>query len=646
MKAAIFVILSLGVLVLPLIHTSSDGGVARGYVSGPSGSTDFPWTMFRNNAMRTGVTPASGPARGSLMWSFSTTALIYSSAVVADGTIFIPSWDGNVYAIDEYSGLQKWVFSTYQYVPSSPAVSNGLVYITTACPTAGSGPFTCTSGSVYALDEQTGSVVWQKVQGSPITSSPLVADGKVFYGTVTLGNGQVYARYAASGNGNWTVYLSDAVESSPSVDNGRVFVGQVDGAVVALNETSGAQIWRVVPSGATIQTAPAVGYGKVFVGTVSTGLFALNENTGATIWTFPTGGFNSTSVALNGGEVYFGTGRGRVFGLNATTGAQIWSRTVGGGVSSSPSLALGSKTLFVGSNDHNLYALNATTGAVLWTYLTGSAVSSSPAIADGRVFFGSQDHKVYALGAVLPRLQTSIIPSPTILKPDMVSVLTVTVANGTTPVSGANLTFTSSAGGSFTQPLMMSPGTYVSNFTAPSVSSTTNTTLQVVPSKSGYLSGSAQTTVTLNPLRTLTVNVVPRPNTVPPGGNILLAIQVANSTELVSGATIVLSSSSGGSFSPPTDGGNGNYTAFYNAPLQSSSIMITVQASKSGFSSGQGQITVSVNGIPDLNSNIAGIPFYLLLGSLFLIVLLIVVMFLSRRKAPPRLEPNKDSPLY
>ncbi len=632
------VLLSLSLMAFPLVHNQSSASTPQSYGSGPLGSTDYPWTMFRNNALRTGVTAASGPMTGSLMWSLPTTTLTSSSPAIVDGTVFIASYDGNVYAIDEYAGVQKWLFSTGQFILASPAVSNGLVYITTACPTSGGQPFSCTGGSVYALDEATGSVVWQKLEPVPISSSPLVADGRVFYGIIALGNGRVLARFAMSGNLNWTAYLSDAVEVPPSVDNGRVFVGQIDGAIVALNETNGAQLWRVVPSGAvTFQTAPAVGYGMVFTGSISRGLVALNENTGATVWTFATGGSNTTSVALSGGRVYFGTGRGIVYSLNATTGVLMWSRTTGGAVASSPALALGSKTLFVGSNDHYLYALNVTTGAVLWRYLTGSSVASSPAVADGRVFFGSRDNTVYALGAIAPKLRASIASNSTSLRPGMLSVLTVTVTNGTVLESGANLAFASSvAGGGFTQPVMISQGVYTSNFTAPLVSSTVGTTIQVTASLPGYVSGSAQTTITLNPFPALTVAVSPRPPTVSPGGDILLEIKVSNGSQLIPGATILLSSSAGGSFSALTDGGNGNYTAVFGSPLQSSNPTITVQALKPGFSSGQGQTTVTINGVPDFTTlKLSGIPFWLLLAGGFLIFLLIVIG-LARRREPPR----------
>ncbi len=585
------------------------------------------------------------------MWTLTATAPVYSSPSVADATVFVASYDGNVYAIDEYSGLTKWSFATGQFITSSPAVSGGIVYVTTACPTSGSAPFSCKSGSVYALDEQTGSVVWQKVEGSPINSSPLVDAGRIFYGTITLGNGQVFARDAATGNGAWIAYLSDAVQfSSVAVDNGRLFVGQVDGAVVSLNETSGAQLWRVIPTAGTVSvlTTPAVGNGMVFVGTTTRGVAALNEFTGANIWTFATGGFNTTSVAFSSGRVYFGTGAGNVYALNSTTRAVIWGpRTTGAGVSSSPAIALGSNALFVGSNDHYLYSLNLATGVVLWRYLTGAGVFSSPAVADYRVFFGSEDSKVYGLGVIAAKLTVTMTSNSTSLRPGMVAVLRITVTNGTAP-QPANLTLVSSAGGGFTQPVMISLGAYVSNFTAPLVSSTEVTTILVTATSSSYVSGFAQTGITLVPFPILTVAVSPLPAKISPGGEITLEIQVSNTSQMVPGAAIILSSSAGGSFSGLRDVGNGNYTAVFSSPLQGAGVVITVQASKPGFSSGEGQATITINGIPDLTSlKLAGVPFFILLIGGVLLFFLIVAGLISRRKAEPArhyLPKNRPQP--
>lgn len=630
-KASVIVFVSLSLLVFLPTDGSQSRGDPRSFLNaGPVGTTDYPWTMFHYDAGRNGATPASGPASASLMWSYATGGIVYASPIVADGFVFIPSYDGKLYALDEYTGSLIWSFATGSNIVATPAVGNGMVYLS-------SKDFT-----VYALDENSGSMLWRISNVAPVVSSPVLADGKLFYGTLyspSAGRAEFLAVNPQDGTVFWRTTISDYIEGSAAVSNGRVFfgIGALSNAVVvALNETTGTSTWTygtAVPT--TITMSPATAYGNVYIGLDSTRFLALNQATGTLLWSFNTpSASNATTPAINSGVVYFGTGRGIVYARNATTGVQIWSYTTptGGAVTSSPAIALGSKTLFFGSNDRYLYSLNMLTGAFLWRYLTGGQVSSSPAVANSRVFFGAKDGKVYALGIVIPALSATLTASPVVLRSALVSNLTVTVRNSTGPISGANLTFTSSPGGTFSQPVMTAPGTYVANFTAPTVSSTVTDVVQVVASASGYLSAVASASIIVNPYPQLTVVVAARPGSTTPGAEVLLMIRVTNGTDLIPGASLTLTSSSGGSFSGSTDSGNGNYTVIYTTPLQSSTDVLTVQASKKQFSSAQGQVVVTVNGIPDLTTvKVAGLPLFLFAAVAVLIFFILIALAVTRR---------------
>lgn len=602
----------------------------------PSGSTDYPWAMFHYDPFRGGATPAAGPSSAALMWTFPTGNIVYPSPIVIDGYVFIPSYDGTLYALDQYTGSLLWSFSTSGNIIGTPTVYQGMVFLSSK------------NGYVYALNEQTGAVVWEIVNDNltPVTSSPVVADGLLFYGTFeapSSGFSELLAVHPQDGTILWKYDIpSEYVEGSPSVSDGRVFVGvgvPNPANVLALNDTTGKLLWSYNTANATsITTAPVIAYGKVFVGLDNFRLFALNENTGNLAWSFNTpGGSNATTPAVYNDVLYFGTGARIVYALNATTGAQIWTRTTGGAVSSSPAVAIGSNELFVGSNDRYLYALSLSTGAVLWRYLAGGQISSSPAVANGRVFFGAKDHKVYALGATAPKLHESISSNSTALQSGDVAALTISVSNGTFPIVGASITLTSSQGGTFSSIVDVGSGNYAVNFTAPTVGSKVGTAIQATATYTGYLSATNQTTIILNPLPTLAVTVSPRPYAITPGGDVLLMIRVTNASLLIAGASLSLTSSAGGSFSSISDSGNGNYTAIFNTPLQSSVPVVTVQASKAGFTSGQGQTTVQVNGVPNLTTlKVAGVPFFLVVATSVVLFLLMLAVIVQKKKNNPR----------
>src|SRR3989454_9481521 len=151
-----------------------------------------------------------------------------------------------------------------------------------------------------------------------------------------------------------------------------------------------------------------------------------------------------------------------------------------------------------------------TTGIQIWRYLTGGQVSSSPAVADGRAFIGSLDFKLYAIGTApppQPSLHVGIFPGNATLKPGQVSLLTMTVTNGTDPESSVNLTLTSTAGGGFTLPVERSPGLYVSNYTAPLTFTAVATSIRVVAAKPGFLDGLAPTRIGLQTLPAPTISL-------------------------------------------------------------------------------------------------------------------------------------------
>ena len=283
-----------------------------------------------------------------------------------------------------------WTYTTGDAVSSSPAVADGMVFVGSL------------DGNVYALNETTGAQIWNYPTGDIAYSSPAVADGLVFIGSMAR---KVYALNETTGALIWSYNAPFDVWSSPAVANDMVFIGLMssdsDGKVIALNATTGALIWSYLTR-YEVFSSPAVANGVVFVGgnlLAKLGVLALNQTTGTLIWFYETaGGMVRSSPAVVDGIVFVGSGNGKVYALNATTGTHIWNYTTGSYVYSSPAVVDG--RVYIGSNDGKLYCLNATNGSLIWNYTTGASIKySSPAVADGMVFVGSNDNKVYAINA-------------------------------------------------------------------------------------------------------------------------------------------------------------------------------------------------------------------------------------------------------
>ena len=76
---------------------------------------------------------AFGPAPKRLEWKFATGGGVVSSpALSPDGsTVYVGSWDDNLYAVHAANGTEAWKFATGGWVRSSPALSpdGATVYV-------------------------------------------------------------------------------------------------------------------------------------------------------------------------------------------------------------------------------------------------------------------------------------------------------------------------------------------------------------------------------------------------------------------------------------------------------------------------------------------------------------------------------------
>jgi outer membrane protein assembly factor BamB len=150
---------------------------------------------------------------------------------VANGVVYVGSYDGGIYALNASSGFVTWDYAAGGGVASSPAVASGVVYV-------GSG-----DGRVYALDASDGNVRWDYATGGDVASSPAVADGVVFVGSY---DGKVYAVNASDGGLVWSYATGEMVLSSPAVANGMVYVGSYNHQLYAFGSSTGEQTYSVV----------------------------------------------------------------------------------------------------------------------------------------------------------------------------------------------------------------------------------------------------------------------------------------------------------------------------------------------------------------------------------------------------------------
>jgi outer membrane protein assembly factor BamB len=374
------------------------------------------WSQFHFDADGTRVNPYENvldprTVRNlELKWTFSTgenfDSGVQSSAAVADGVVYIGGYyTYDLYALNANSGALLWSHGTGGLVISSPAVKDGVVYF-------GSG-----DNHVYALRAKTGDEVWIHAANGPVYPSPVVVNASVFIGSYDEDN--IFALNASTGALLWSYTADGPVFSSPAFADGVVYIGsEYPGQTLyALNAKTGAVLWKSTASGSTWYT-PTVWNGMVYVGANDGNLYALDASTGATLWKYTSDAVSTPAVA--NGVVYVGSGDG-LLALDAYTGALRWSYATGDLFVSSPAVANG--VVYVGSWAGNVCALDAETGILLWDYPTETPIHSSPAVSNGMVYVasdysGSYDGYIYAFGLPDGANQDSARPDLRSLLPD------------------------------------------------------------------------------------------------------------------------------------------------------------------------------------------------------------------------------------
>lgn len=166
-----------------------------------------------------------------------------------------------------------------------------------------------------------------------LAAAPVVGAGMLFAVDV---NGAVQAFDAASGARRWTFQTDLEKDLRPSsfgggatFFDGRVYATSGAGDVVALNAQTGAEIWRVKPSG-PLRGSPTVAFNAVYVMTQDNQIFGLALDDGRIVWqdaaaSSETGVFGVAAPAAGQGTVIAGYSSGEIVAYRYENGRTLWS---------------------------------------------------------------------------------------------------------------------------------------------------------------------------------------------------------------------------------------------------------------------------------------------------------------------------------
>jgi outer membrane protein assembly factor BamB len=306
-----------------------------------------------------GTTGCSGsPKFCEPLWKASAdgASKLASPPKVVNGVVYVGAQDGKLYAFDAAGSTgcagtpvktcaPLWTAATGSEIAATPAVVNGVVYVG------------ATDGRLFGFDAagstgcagspvKTCAPLWKAATGSPISGSPVVANGVVYVGAT---DSKLYAFDATGSTGCsgipttcaplWTAAVIGN-GNFPAVANGIVYVGSdTDDQHPGLSAFDAAgsigcsglpkqcePLWTA-PGHLGVTESPTVANGVVYVGDQDTRLYAYDAagSTGCSgipkvcgsLWSFstPHGSIHPSPVVANG-FVYVGSGNGTFYAFH------------------------------------------------------------------------------------------------------------------------------------------------------------------------------------------------------------------------------------------------------------------------------------------------------------------------------------------
>jgi outer membrane protein assembly factor BamB len=353
------------------------------------------WPMYGYDAARLRAPlgfKVHPPFRRAPVWTFRAQALLEFPPVVAYSRIYIVNNAGTVFALHQQNGKVLWKYRTHRCSAASPAVGNHLVFVSLLnkppC-NASHG----VDGKVIAFDAETGRIRWQRTIG-PSESSPLLADGMVIVGDWSH---DIYAFTAASGNLRWHFKSGGLVKGAISRSGNRVYFGAYDTHVYALDLHNGKQIWRAssqprIGRTGTFYANAAIAYGRVYIGATDGKMYSFGATTGKLRWSNGTGDFIYSSAAVWRGNVLVGSYDGYFYSFDAATGDIRWRFHAGAKISGSASVIDG--VVYFSTLSGRTFGLNARNGKLVWSYPTGQYAAA--VVSKSRLYVIGYS-KLYAL---------------------------------------------------------------------------------------------------------------------------------------------------------------------------------------------------------------------------------------------------------
>ncbi|KGJ90646.1 outer membrane protein assembly factor BamB [Colwellia psychrerythraea] len=288
-------------------------------------------------------------------WDSRLSALVAGGPTAGLNKVFLGTENGDVFALDAETGELVWQAKIKGEVITPPAIDSGILVVNSA------------SGLIKAFDANTGDELWKVEQDvPPLTlrgiSTPVIASGGVLVGS---GKGEISVYILEKGQAGWTSEVGEATGST--------------------------ELERVID----VDSAPVVFGDKVYAISARGNLVSIELKTGRILWKRQYSSYRQIAVYRN--DIFLTNTRGHIYALNRVNGIERWSnveltnRAVTG-----PSVV--DRYIVVGDFEGYLHWLDQDTGEIVSRHkVDGSGIHSTPTVVDDILYSQSRDGDLQAI---------------------------------------------------------------------------------------------------------------------------------------------------------------------------------------------------------------------------------------------------------
>lgn len=250
---------------------------------------------------------------GTIQWRFSESkGFFIGQAAKENGIVYVPSNDGSLYALDDTDGSLLWAFTTGHYIWAQPLVTEDIIYVGSM------------DHSIYAISKN-GEALWSKEMAGAVVSAPVLSqDGNVLFAG-SIGKHFV-AMDSASGEEIWSFEAEDSIWGVSLLVDSTIYFADSGGNLYALDSDSGENLWRVGFAGSVIGGLAEIPDGMVLA--TGNGVMRAYDFDGKPLWESTLTGEIFQAPAVHDEYIFVGTieGDNLVYGFNLS-GVQLWSTT-------------------------------------------------------------------------------------------------------------------------------------------------------------------------------------------------------------------------------------------------------------------------------------------------------------------------------